>query len=481
MFQFKREASLLPSKFIYSIYIFLFLAFLPFPLCSQEKVAYPLIKESQQKDEELRAPAKVNVKPHVYDQDISERLKSILEASGWFTDPKVEVKDGIVFLYGYTDSYEYKKWAKELANNTEDTVAVVNHIQVRTSFAWNFEPFLEGLHEQWQGLLKAIPSLFFGVIILIITWLIAKGATFFTHLLVKSHIDNALLQRVVVWGVGLGIILIGLYSIFHLMGLTTVALTVVGGTGLLGIILGIAFKEITENLLASIFLSINNPFHKGDLIEIEGVTGYVQSLTVRSTILINLEGNYVQIPNATVYKSKIRNYTSNPNRREKFTIGISYSSSISDAQEIALEVLKNHPTVLNDPEAWVLVDNLSSAVVNLRVYFWIDGRKHSWLKVRSSVIRLIKRAFQAEGISMPDETRERVFPDGIKVWMNPKESHEPSMPSSPTATALLNEEDRSIATEAEGELHSEAENIQKQSHQSQTPEKGRNLLNNSEE
>jgi small conductance mechanosensitive channel len=73
--------------------------------------------------------------------------------------------------------------------------------------------------------------------------------------------------------------------------------------------------------------------------------------------------------------------------------------------------------VLGNPEPWVLVDGLGSATVQLRVYFWLEGTTHSWLKVRSSVIRLVKRAFQDAGISMPDEAREVVFPDGVPVRM----------------------------------------------------------------
>jgi small-conductance mechanosensitive channel len=46
------------------------------------------------------------------------------------------------------------------------------------------------------------------------------------------------------------------------------------------------------------------------------VTGYVQQLNVRTTILMALDGNLVQIPNASVYKSNLRNFTTNSNRRE---------------------------------------------------------------------------------------------------------------------------------------------------------------------
>jgi small-conductance mechanosensitive channel len=434
-------------------------------------------QETNKTTDSPQPPVKVDVKPKALDYEISQRLENILKSTNWFLDPRVNVKDGVVFLEGATRTNEYKKWAGELAHKTQDTVAVVNQIQVMPPSISDFQPIITGLLEQWRSLLRTIPSIIFGLLILFITWLVAKAITFLVRLSLENGLKNPLLQRVIIWGIGLGISLIGLYTVFHLMGLTDIALTVIGGTGLLGIILGIAFKDITENLLASIFLSVNNPFHRGDLIEIDGVTGYVQKLTIRSTILITLEGNYVQIPNAKVYKSNIRNYTSNPNRREDFIIGVGYGCAISDAQEIALKILKEHPTVLRDPEPWVLVDHLSSASVNLRIYFWLDGKKHSWLKVRSSVIRLIKQAFQSGGIPMPDEGRERVFPDGIVVHMISQKAEKLEKDKRGIANAIQDTEKTGIvATAAEGKLNSEAEGIKEQALQSRAPEEGSNLL-----
>ena len=95
--------------------------------------------------------------------------------------------------------------------------------------------------------------------------------------------------------------------------------------------------------------------------------------------------------------------------------GIGYDDAIPKAQDIALSVLQHHPAILKNPEPWVLVDSLGSSVVTLKLYFWLNGTEHSWLKVRSSAIRLVKRAFQDSGISMPDDAREVVFPRGVPV------------------------------------------------------------------
>jgi small conductance mechanosensitive channel len=43
---------------------------------------------------------------------------------------------------------------------------------------------------------------------------------------------------------------------------------------------------------------------------------------------MTLDGNQLQVPNSTVFKSTIRNFTSNPNRRDDFSVGIGYDDSI---------------------------------------------------------------------------------------------------------------------------------------------------------
>lgn len=428
------------------------------------------------------APEAVQVNPIARDDEIRQRIDDILRSTEWFSAPVVRVSDGVVFLSGSTETAEFKKWAGDLARSTQDVVAVVNRIEVIEPSILDFGPALDELRRMSESGVRAVPIIAFGIFILLIAWIFAQLAASVARSRLKARQINPLLRDVISRAVWLAIFLVGLYIVFQVAGLTTVALTVMGGTGLLGIVLGIAFRDITENLLASIFLSVQNPFQNGDLIEIEGVTGMVQQLTIRATVLMTLDGNHVQIPNATVYKSKIINFSSNPNRREVFAVGVGYDDSIAEAQEVALAVLTEHPGVLNAPEPWVLVDELGSATVNLKIYFWIDGARYSHIKVRSSVIRLVKRAFQTAGISMPDEAREMIFPNGVPVRMLGEEAPAPAPArAAPAPAEAPVDEPAAVSTEGEGGLSSEALEIQQQARQSRTPEEGRNLLKSAEE
>ncbi len=422
-----------------------------------------------------QVPDQVEIDPTAWDFEIRDRLERIMLATGWFIDPQVKVQEGVVFLSGQARSSDHRKWAGDLARNTQDVVAVVNQMQLTEPSIWDFRPALLELRDIWRGFIRSLPLLGFSILVFIITIVTARLIARATRKTLRKRLPNLLLVNVAGYTVGVITSLIGMFIVLQIAGLTNIAMTVIGGTGLLGIVLGIAFRDITENFLASIFLSVQNPFRTGDLVEIVGIQGFVKALTTRVTILMTLEGNHVQIPNATVYKSNILNFTSNPKRRADFIIGIGYDDSISKAQEVALKVLEDHPAVLTEPEPMALVDALGSATVNLRIYFWIDGQEHSWFKVKSAIIRLTKRAFQDAGISMPDEAREVIFPQGIpmQVSSSPLEGNDKDTgKTSPGST----DESASSSTKAEDNLSSEAKTIQEQSRDAWTPGDGENLL-----
>lgn len=455
------------KEYRYSFVLLLFLLAVPFSVPVQGQN----LPEPAESDA-AAAPERVDVAPMAEDSQIKDRLSRILTATEWFENPQVEVNDGVVFLGGSTGTEDYKRWAGDLARNTQDVTAVVNKIEILEPDIWDYQPAFTGLQELWRNIMGAIPFLIFGIVVLILFWgisaLVAKGV----RLYLTNRQMNDLLQDITARGIGIGVFLLGIYIVFHVADLTNVALTILGGTGLLGIVLGIAFRDITENFLASIFLSVQNPFHAGDLVEINDTIGFIQRLTIRATLLITEEGNHLQIPNSTVYKSSILNYTSNPNQRISFVIGIGYDASVASAQDLALKIFEEHPATLREPEPWILVDELASSTINLKFYFWVDGSKHNVLKVKSSVLRQIKTAYLTEGISMPDNARERVYLDVKKI-----QSTEKTVPSGEKKTGSPSvPEDATLVTKAEGQLESNDEEILEQARMSRSPEEGEDLL-----
>ncbi|MDZ4760232.1 MAG: mechanosensitive ion channel, partial [Alphaproteobacteria bacterium] len=287
----------------------------------------PVVPDNAQ----LSAPTKVDINPLARDEEIARRLQKVLDATEWFVSPKVRVEEGLVFLSGRADSDELKKWAGDLARNTQGVIAVANRMEVAKPSVWDFGPAWSGLLGLWREFVRSLPIVFFGLLILALSLGAGMLANRGAQALLSRRIRARLLRNVIAGGAGVLVVLCGIYIVLRVSGLTQLALTVVGGTGLIGLVVGIAFRDITENFLASIFLSMQRPFETGDLIDVAGVTGYAQQLNVRTTILMSLDGTIVQIPNATVYKSNLRNFTTNANRREDFVVGIGYDDSINAA------------------------------------------------------------------------------------------------------------------------------------------------------
>jgi small-conductance mechanosensitive channel len=117
---------------------------------------------------------------------------------------------------------------------------------------------------------------------------------------------------------------------------------------------------------------------------------------------MTLDGNHVRIPNAKVFNGIVINYTRNPERRFHFDVGVSADTHLEAAQNLAAKTLLDIEGVLKDPPPCVDVHALGDFNVTLRVFGWVDQGRFAFLKVKSEAIRLVKEAFDAAGIVMPE-------------------------------------------------------------------------------
>lgn len=426
------------------------------------------------------APEKVDVEPVAADSKIAERLRSILRATGWFKEIRVQARDGVVFLDGLATSSDNVRWAGDLARKTESVVAVVNRMDVDTVSAWDLSPAMNELGRILRDVVQGAPLFLAAVLTLAGAWWLMLAAARGLRTVYYGRITSRLLADIAALATAVPILLIALYLVLQVSGLTRLALTVIGGTGLAGIIVGFAFRDIAENFLASVLLSVRQPFARDDFIDVAGYSGAVQQLNTRSTILMTADGNHVQIPNATVYKSTIVNYSANPFRRDVFTIGIGYNEPVSRAQEILMGVLEGHPAIAQEPEPMVLVSDLGAASVDLTAYYWYDGKTYSQIRVKSALLRHAKMALIDAGIEMPGETREIVFPEGLPFAQVLEAAQQSDgargTPRRPPETVQSAPESEAVATAAEGGLESEAEDLRAQARNAAPPEGDGDLL-----
>ncbi|MCC1493667.1 mechanosensitive ion channel [Cognatishimia sp. F0-27] len=420
-------------------------------------------QDSAPDDTEITATEQaVDVTPVARDDEIDTRITGILLATDWYEALAVRVEDGIVFLDGRTATEQRALWARDLAAKTSGVVAVVNRIRVDPKVEFTLDPAIDAVEDLQQRALVALPSIILAIVVLPLAWVASGLVRRFARWSLNGRTRSPFLSDLLASIIALPVFLLGLYVVLQAAGLTKLAFSVVGGAGVIGIVIGFAFRDIAENFLASILLSVRQPFKRGDFISVAGQMGLVHSMNTRSTVLVSPSGNHIQIPNASVFKSIIENFTAVPNRREVIDVGIGYDDAVSDAQAIISRILAEQDGVLHTPEPMVLADSLGVSTVNIKVYYWFDGASISPLKLKSLLIQRIKQGLTDAGLSMPADIHELVFPQGIpgveaKVALG---QEKPQAPPRPTTEPAAPREQ--IAADADEDLKNESDLLEEQ-------------------
>lgn len=177
----------------------------------------------------------------------------------------------------------------------------------------------------------------------------------------------------------------------NILDATNLIATILSAAGIVGLAIGFAVRDTVENYIASILLSLRNPFEVNDLVKIENQEGRVAKLTSRATMLISLDGNNIRIHNSTVYKAIITNYTRNPQRRFQFVVNIDRGQDILKVQALVVKTLKT-VTVYGNAQPAALIQELGDGSVQLQILGWVDQAHNNFQQVRSEAIRAVKQA-----------------------------------------------------------------------------------------
>jgi small conductance mechanosensitive channel len=255
------------------------------------------------------------------------------------------------------------------------------------------------LAQLWERAIELLPLFGLALLTVVIFWFIA-------HLLTRSDllfrwIDNRFARDLARHFAQIVVIGGGVLLALELLDATALVGAALGAAGVVGIAVGFAFRDIIENYLAGLLLSMRHPFEANDLVSIDGEEGKVVRLTSRATILLTLDGNHLRIPNARVFKAVLVNYTQNPLRRVDFEVSVSVDVDLATAQKTGVDALSSTGAIIDDPPPLALVERLGDSTVCLHFYAWLDQRDTDFFKARSESIRIVKSAFDDAGIEMP--------------------------------------------------------------------------------
>ncbi|MFZ1200220.1 MAG: mechanosensitive ion channel family protein [Desulfobacterales bacterium] len=335
------------------------------------------------------------------DAALAKRLRAVLDNIEDFKNVKIDVNDSVVRLTGTTPSKEATEKVARMVSRFEGVVYVDNQIQVETSVETRVKPAVFRMRQYLKEAVQKVPVIGVALVVLIAFWLISHLVTHWEYPYRRLGL-NRLFQNLIRQLLRKGIFLLGVLLAFDILDLTALVGAVLGTVGVIGLALGFAFKDIVENYLAGLLLSIRRPFDLNDLVRIESNEGRVIRLTSSELILMTLDGNHVRIPNATVFKSFIYNYSINPRRRFDFGVGVGVDVDLVAVRDVGCGVLRKMEGVMVDPAPFMIVEELGDYNVLVRFYGWVDQRSADFVKVRGNAIRRVKLALDEAGLDMPE-------------------------------------------------------------------------------
>ena len=335
------------------------------------------------------------------DNDIQQRISGIFSEIDGLQAVSVSVNQGVVTLTGETPNEKKAQQAINLTNRLTDVVTVEDRINRTLDVQDNVSSVYQSLKAQTKNLVKALPLLLVGIVLFaLVTWFgswLSNRQKMWQRLTPNPFVAELLAQTVKVIFIVFGLILA-----LSLIGAETILGTLLGGAGVIGIAVGFAVKDTIENYIASLMLSIRQPFRARDHILINNQEGIVVRLTSRATILMTLDGNQLRIPNAEVFKATILNYTKNPERRFTFELGVDANDDPLAAIKVGIDAICQLGFALDKPKVTAVIKEVGESNIVLQFQVWVNQLEADFSKARSIAIRETKHALEDEGFTLPE-------------------------------------------------------------------------------
>ncbi|MBR4627872.1 MAG: mechanosensitive ion channel [Ruminococcus sp.] len=169
--------------------------------------------------------------------------------------------------------------------------------------------------------------------------------------------------------------------------------------GAAGLAISLALQSCLSNLAGGFIILFSKPFTAGDLLEIDGTVGKVESISILYTKLVTFDNKTVYIPNGKVSEGRIINYTESPTRRLDMRFDISYGADYEKARELILSAAAANKLVLKTPAPIVRMSSHNESSVTVDALVWVNNA--DYFEARYDLVENVKTAFDENGIEIP--------------------------------------------------------------------------------
>src|SRR6266540_3618921 len=274
-----------------------------------------------------------------------------------------------------------------------------------------------GIPLAWNAPLPAIKLSLVQILLLValliaVFWFSSGTKRFlFNRLLAQSGLDRSL-QYAIAQVVSNIVLVVGIVIVLENTGIHLAALAVFAGA--VGVGVGFGLQNIASNFISGLVILAERPITIGDRVEVAGITGQVEHIRARSTVIRTNDNIMMIVPNTKFIDSPVTNWTYGDRRvRFRIPVGVAYGSDVNKVREALIAVAHENPHTLKEPAPSVFLEQFGENSIDFKLVVWSSEMSARPSRYRSDLNFAIAGKFREAGIEFPFPQRDLHIRDGV--------------------------------------------------------------------
>jgi small-conductance mechanosensitive channel len=274
-----------------------------------------------------------------------------------------------------------------------------------------------GIPLPWNAPLPAVSlsllQIFLLIALLILVFWISSRTKrlLFNRFLVHSGLDRSL-QYAIAQIVSNVVLVVGILIVLENTGIHLGALAVFAGA--VGVGVGFGLQNIASNFISGLVILAERPITIGDRVEVAGITGQVQQIRARSTVIRTNDNISMIVPNTKFIDSPVTNWTyGDPRVRFRIPVGVAYGSDVAKVREALLAAGRENPNTLKEPAPSVFLQKFGESSIDFELVVWSSEMSARPSRYRSDLNFAIEQKLREAGIELPFPQRDLHIKSGV--------------------------------------------------------------------
>ncbi|HWN65594.1 MAG TPA: mechanosensitive ion channel domain-containing protein [Candidatus Binatus sp.] len=274
-----------------------------------------------------------------------------------------------------------------------------------------------GIPLAWNAPLPAVSLSLVQIFLLIglliaVFWISSRTKRFlFNRFLVNSGLDRAL-QYAIAQIISNAVLVVGVLIVLENTGIHLGALAVFAGA--VGVGVGFGLQNIASNFISGLVILAERPITIGDRVEVAGITGQVQQIRARSTVIRTNDNITMIVPNTKFIDSPVTNWTyGDPRVRFRIPVGVAYGSDIAKVREALLAAGRENPNTLKEPAPSIFLEKFGDNSIDFELVVWSSEMSARPSRYRSDLNFAIEQKFREAGIEIAFPQRDLHIRSGV--------------------------------------------------------------------